>query len=271
MGNFKQLGLFEGIGGFMLAGRWMGWEAVAWCEWEPFCQTVLKHHFPNAIGHGDIKKTDFTGYAGRISILTAGFPCQPVSTAGSRKGTEDDRWGWPETRRAIRESKPNWVVLENVAGLFSILEPESLSELERKEVVLFCSDEDYKIDATIERVQQRVIARIIQDIEQEGYLLPRTKEGRPIVLCIPACAVDAPHRRDRVWLVAKNTNKDGRRSEFRQSQSSEREQRDSCAGNNERICANDRKNWPTSNAGGTGWKELDTPAKPGFAGHGSGL
>ncbi len=223
--KFTHLGIFEGIGGFSLSARWMGWETIAWCEWDPFCRKALKYHFPNAKGHGDIKKTDFTRYAGRVGVLTAGFPCQPVSTAGARKGVKDYRWGWPETRRAIGESRPDWVVLENVAGLFSILEPESLSELERKEVGLFCEDKEYQVDATIERVQQRVIARIVQDIEQDGYLLPKTVEGRPIVLCIPACAVNAPHRRDRVWIVARNSDldincKDGRFQKGQEAKSS---------------------------------------------------
>lgn len=113
----KHLGLFEGIGGFSLAARWMGWETVAWCEWNPFSQEVLRTHFPAAKGHGNIKETDFTQYAKRIDILTGGFPCQPYSIAGKRKGTEDDRHLWPEMLRAIREVKAPWIVGENVPGI----------------------------------------------------------------------------------------------------------------------------------------------------------
>ena len=113
----KHIGLFEGIGGFSLAARWMGWETVAWCEWDPFCQHILKYHFPNAEGFGDIKKTDFTKYANRIDILTGGFPCQPYSMAGKRKGKDDERHLWPEMLRAICEIQPTWVVGENVSGL----------------------------------------------------------------------------------------------------------------------------------------------------------
>ena len=80
--KFKHIGLFEGIGGFSLAARWAGWETVAWCEWNEFAQKVLKHHFPEAEGHGDITKTDFTKYANTIDIVTGGFPCQPYSLAG---------------------------------------------------------------------------------------------------------------------------------------------------------------------------------------------
>ena len=89
------LGLFEGIGGFSLAAKWMGWKTVAWCEWNEFGQRVLKYHFPDAIGHGDITKTDFTPYANKIGLLTGGFPCQPYSSAGKRKGKDDDRHLWP--------------------------------------------------------------------------------------------------------------------------------------------------------------------------------
>lgn len=72
----KHIGLFEGIGGFSLAARWMGWETVAWCEWNEFCQKVLRHHFPEAEGFGDITKTDFKKYANKIDILTGGEPCR---------------------------------------------------------------------------------------------------------------------------------------------------------------------------------------------------
>lgn len=115
----KQLGLFEGIGGFSLAARWMGWETVAWCEWNEFGQKVLRHHFPEAEGHGDITKTDFTKYANKIDIVTGGFPCQPYSSAGLRKGKDDDRHLWPEMLRAIREIQPGYVVGENVSGLLN--------------------------------------------------------------------------------------------------------------------------------------------------------
>ena len=109
--------LFEGIGGFSLAARWMGWETIAWCEWNEFGQKVLKHHFPKAQAHGDITKTDFTIYRGQCDIVNGGFPCQPYSLAGKRKGKEDDRHLWPEMLRAIREIQPTWVVGENVFGL----------------------------------------------------------------------------------------------------------------------------------------------------------
>jgi DNA (cytosine-5)-methyltransferase 1 len=161
--GMKHIGLFEGIGGFSLAARWMGWETIAWCEWNEFGQKVLRHHFPEAEGFGDITKTDFTKYANKIDILTGGFPCQPYSLAGQRKGKEDERHLWPEMLRAIREIQPSWVVGENVFGLVNWSEGLVFHEVQA-------------------------------DLEAQGY------EVWAYVL--PACAVNAPHRRDRVWFVA---------------------------------------------------------------------
>lgn len=157
------LGLFAGIGGFELAARWAGWETVAVCEWDKFCQKVLKYHFPDAEQFSDIRKTDFTRYAGKIDVLTGGFPCQPYSTAGKRLGKEDERHLWPEMFRAIREVKPRWVVGENVRGLTN-----------------------WNGGLVFDEVQA--------DLENEGYEV--------ISFILPACSVDAPHRRDRVWFIA---------------------------------------------------------------------
>ena len=159
----KHIGLFEGIGGFSLAARWIGWETIAWCEWNEFGQKVLKHHFPKANAHGDITKTDFTIYRGKCDILTGGFPCQPYSMAGKRKGKEDERHLWPEMLRAIREIQPRWIVGENVFGL-------------------------------VNWSRGLVFHEVQSEMEAEGYTV------FPYVL--PACAVNAPHRRDRVWFIA---------------------------------------------------------------------
>lgn len=111
----KHLGLFEGIGGFSLAARWMGWETIAWCEINPFCQKILKHHFPKAEAYGDITKTDFTRYANTIDIITGGFPCQDISLANNKgEGITGQKSGlWSEYARVIREVKPRYVVFEN--------------------------------------------------------------------------------------------------------------------------------------------------------------
>ena len=111
--------LFSGIGGFDLAAEWMGWENIFHCEWNPFGQKVLKHHFPNSISYNDITKTDFSIHRGSIDILTGGFPCQPYSTAGLRKGKADERHLFPEMLRVIKEVQPEWIIGENVRGLVS--------------------------------------------------------------------------------------------------------------------------------------------------------
>jgi DNA (cytosine-5)-methyltransferase 1 len=158
--------LFSGIGGFDLAAEWMGWENVFHCEWNEFGQKILHHYWPNAIQYNDITKTDFTIHRGCIDILTGGFPCQPYSTAGKRKGKEDERHLWPEMLRAIREIQPRWVVGENVLGLVN-----------------------WNGGMVFDEVQA--------DLEAAGY------EVWPYVL--PAVSVGAPHRRDRIWFVAFNT------------------------------------------------------------------
>jgi DNA-cytosine methyltransferase len=155
--------LFSGIGGFDLAAEWMGWQNVFNCEIDPFCRKVLAYHFPEAKQYEDVKTTDFTIHRGNIDVLTGGFPCQPFSLAGKRKGSDDNRYLWPEMLRAIREIKPRWVVGENVFGIVN-----------------------WSDGMVFEQVQS--------DLEDEGY------EVQPYI--IPACAVDAPHRRDRVWFVA---------------------------------------------------------------------
>ncbi len=160
--------LFSGIGGFDLAAEWMGWENMFHCEREPFAQTVLKHHFPNSKLYDDITTFDATAYAGRIDILTGGFPCQPFSTAGKRLGKEDERHLWPSMLRIIREVAPRYVVGENVRGLLNWS-------------------------------GGMVFEEVCADLEAQGY------EVAPYIL--PACSKNAPHRRDRIWFVAYANNR----------------------------------------------------------------
>jgi DNA (cytosine-5)-methyltransferase 1 len=159
----KHGSLFSGIGGFDLASEWMGWENVFHCEWNPFGKKILKHYWPKAESFEDITKTDFTKYANTIDILTGGFPCQPYSTAGKRKGKEDERHLWPEMLRAISEISPRFVVGENVRGLLNW-------------------------------GGGLVFDEVCSELENYGY------QVAPIV--IPAAAVNAPHGRDRIWFVA---------------------------------------------------------------------
>jgi DNA (cytosine-5)-methyltransferase 1 len=164
--------LFSGIGGFDLAAEWMGWENLFHCEWNPFGQQVLKHHFPNSISYNDITKTDFSIHRGQVDILTGGFPCQPYSSAGKRLGNEDERHLWPEMLRTIQEVQPRWVVGENVLGLTN-----------------------WNGGLVFNEVQV--------DLEAKGY------EVQAFIL--PACAKNAPHRRDRVWFVAYSNLYDDKR------------------------------------------------------------
>lgn len=166
----KHLSLFSGIGGFDLAAEWMGWENVAQVEIDPFCLKVLLKNFPNAKQHTDIRTFPASDYTGRIDIITGGFPCQPFSQAGKRRGTADNRFLWPEMLRVISIIKPTWVVAENVPGIINI-----------QDGVVF--------------------EQVCADLEVEGY------EVQAFV--IPALAVNAPHRRDRLWIVA-NSKHSGR-------------------------------------------------------------
>jgi DNA (cytosine-5)-methyltransferase 1 len=159
----KHASLFSGIGGFDLAAEWMGWENIFHCEWMEFPRKVLDYYFPNSNSYSDICKTDFKKYANEIDILTGGFPCQPFSQAGKRKGTEDERYLWGEMLRAIQEIKPTYVVAENVYGITNI-------------------------DGGM------VFEQVCIDLEAQGY------EVQPFVL--PAAGKNAPHQRLRVWFIA---------------------------------------------------------------------
>jgi len=171
----KHLSLFSGIGGFDLAAEWMGWENIEQIEIDPFCIEVLKKNFPNVPKCTDIKDFNGSDYTGRVDIITGGFPCQPFSQAGKRKGKDDERHLWPEMLRVISTVKPTWVVAENVRGLLSI-------------------------------EQGVVFEQVCLDLENIGY------EVQPVI--IPAVAVNAPHRRDRVWFIAySNENANRRRRE----------------------------------------------------------
>jgi len=163
----KHGSLFSGIGGFDLAADWMGWENVFHCEIAEFPRKILNHYWPNADCHEDIKKTDFTKYRGTVDIISGGFPCQPYSAAGKRLGKEDDRHLWPEMLRVIREVKPQWVVGENVRGLLNWN-------------------------------GGMVFHEVCADLENIGY------EVQSFI--IPASGVNAPHQRERLWIIAHSTS-----------------------------------------------------------------
>jgi len=162
----RVLDLFSGIGGFSLGLEAAGMETVAFCERDPYGTKILNKHWPDVPVHSDVRQLDGTKFSGSIDVVCGGFPCQPFSVAGKQRGKEDDRHLWPEMLRVIRESKPRWVIGENVSGFVRM-----------------------------------ALDDVCLDLENEGYTV------RTFVL--PACAADARHRRDRVFIVGYANSKRG--------------------------------------------------------------
>ena len=184
--------LFSGIGGSEVAAAMLGWTNAFHCDINPFGRAVLEYWFPNSKSYGDIKKTDFTEWGGAIDVLTGGFPCQPFSYAGERRGADDDRYLWPEFKRVIAEIRPTWVVGENVAGITTMVEPGETTPMAIQATLFDEGDgvRGYRYE------QPFTIERVCSDLEGLGYSV------QPIL--IPACAVGAPHRRDRVFIIARD-------------------------------------------------------------------
>ena len=183
--------VFSGIGGPEVAAVMLGWENLFHCEINPFGRTVLDYWFPNSKSYEDITTTDFSEWRGRVNVLTGGFPCQPFSYAGQRRGAQDDRYLWPYMFRCIDQIQPDWVVAENVAGILTMVEQGEVSEV-ASSADLFDSLNDirgYRLRETF------TLQRICDDLESHGYAV------QPVL--IPACAVGAPHRRDRVFIIGR--------------------------------------------------------------------
>jgi len=164
--KLKVLDLFSGIGGFSLGLESTGFfETMAFVEKDEFCQKVLKKNFNNIPIEGDIRNVKGEKY--RADVVTGGFPCQPFSVAGKRKGTDDDRYLWDETIRVVRECKPKWFIGENVEGLVNI--------------------------------QEGMVLRQVQtDLEKEGFEVQ--------CLIIPASGIGAWHQRKRIWIIGYNVS-----------------------------------------------------------------
>jgi len=182
------LSLFAGIGGFDLGLERAGMQCAGQVEINPFCQRVLAHHWPDVKRIGDIYDVTESDF-GAVDLVCGGFPCQPFSHAGKRRGKEDDRYLWPEMLRVIKAYRPAWVFGENVAGIVQMELDNVLSDLER------------------------------EDYETQAFL-------------IPACAVDAPHERKRVWIVA---HSDVRRNSGRSGQNCETNSIQSVSGT--KVCS----------------------------------
>jgi len=161
--NLTHVSLFSGIGGIDLACEWAGFETILQCEIDKYAQKVLRKHWPDVPLIEDVRNVTAGSIAESVTLLTGGFPCQPVSVAGKRRGEKDNRWLWPQTLAVVSHLRPAWCVLENVSGLLTL--------------------ED-----------GLVFERLLSDLEGAGY------EAQTYL--IPACAVNAPHRRDRVFVVA---------------------------------------------------------------------
>jgi len=213
--TLTNVSLFSGVGGFDLAAEWSGFRTVLLCEIDPWCQVVLRHHWPGVPIIPDVKDVtddtvrqalaDAAGYGcpqhpgqqsyseaekGRmlqsvasgkaniregLTLITASPPCQPVSCAGKRRGKKDDRWLWHETIRVLAEVKPHWCCFENPAGIITM-----------------------GLDG------------VLSDMEGAGYACE--------TVIVPACAVNAPHRRDRVFIVAHNDGSRCHRQPYEQGE-----------------------------------------------------
>jgi len=162
----KVLDLFSGIGGFSLGLESTGhFKTIAFVEKDKFCQKVLQKNFKNIPIEGDIRNVKGEKY--KADVVTGGFPCQPFSVAGKRKGTDDDRYLWDETIRVVRECKPKYFIGENVEGLINI--------------------------------QQGMVLRQVQtDLEKEGFEVQ--------CFIIPASGIGAWHQRKRVWIIGYNVS-----------------------------------------------------------------
>jgi DNA (cytosine-5)-methyltransferase 1 len=188
--KLRTLDLFSGIGGFSLGLESTGFfETIGFVERDKFCQKVLKKHWSNINIEEDIRNVKGEKY--QADVVTGGFPCQPFSVAGKRKSTADDRYLWDEMLRVIRETKPRWVIGENVEGIVNINEG-------------------------------MVLRQVLNDLENEGF--------KSQCIIIPASGIGAWHQRKRIWIIANNisnANSNGSyRSQGNATKQSSNEQKD---------------------------------------------
>ena len=171
----NELSLFTGAGGGVLGTKLLGWRTVGYVEWDKYCQQVLAQRIQDgfldeAPIFGDIDHFIESGaakkYAGFVDVVTAGFPCQPFSVAGKKKGKDDERNKWPQTLQTIRDVRPRFALLENVPGLLN----------------------------------SGYFHEILGSLAESGFDVRWD--------CISAAAVGAPHRRDRLWILAKSQHPD---------------------------------------------------------------
>lgn len=191
------LSLFSGFGGLDLAAEQEGFETVGQCEWADYPTLVLEKHWPDVPRWRDIRTLTGASFYERtglrtVDVLSGGFPCQPFSVAGQRRGTGDDRYLWPEMLRVIREIRPAWVLGENVAGLLSMAEPIDAPQVAHRTINRYPESDHYR--GVYTQQERMLLGTILEEIEACGYEVA--------VFCIPACGVDAPHKRERLAIIA---------------------------------------------------------------------
>ena len=195
----NELSLFSGAGGGLLASKLLGWKTVGYVEYEDYCQRVIRArindgYLDEAPIFGDIRTFISDGYAdayqGVVDVVSAGFPCQPFSTAGQRKGEDDERNMWPATIEIIRRIKPTYCLLENVRGLLSA----SVDDESGRSIFYF--------------------GTILRDLAESGF------DARWRILS--AAETGAPHKRDRLWIACSNTDSNGRKSNHESQEGQQR-------------------------------------------------
>ena len=208
----KLLDLFSGIGGFSYGLEKTGFQTVAFCEMDKYCKLVLQKHWKGTKIYSDVKEiTKERLEADGVElpeIITGGFPCQPFSIAGKQKGTNDDRHLWPEMFRIIKELKPRWIIGENVRGIVNI-----------QDGVVF--------------------ETVCTDLESEGYEVQAFN--------IPAAGVGAPHRRERIWIVANSRRTLRQGTELREKNENETRKED--ADQHQRSSSSPEPNVANASAG----------------------
>ena len=168
--KYKHLDLFSGIGGFSLGLEATGaFETVAFCDYDQYCQKVLRKHWPWVTIYDDVKELNSERLSANghteVDIITGGYPCQPFSIAGRQKGEQDPRHVWPEMFRLVKELRPTWVIGENVSGHIKL-----------------------------------GLDTVLENLESEGYATR--------AFSISASSIGSNHQRERVWIIA-NTNELG--------------------------------------------------------------
>jgi DNA-cytosine methyltransferase len=198
MNKLKLLDLFSGIGGFSLGLESTGYfQTIAFVEKDKFCRQVLQKNFNNIPIEEDIRNVRGSNYA--ADVITGGFPCQPFSVAGKRKGTADDRYLWDETIRVITECKPRWFIGENVEGLININ-------------------------------NGMVLRQVQTDLEEQGFQVQ--------CIVIPASGIGAWHQRKRIWIVAYSHNNGSYRSQRNETEQSCNKQEDRLSFRNDKDVPN---------------------------------